>query len=519
MHDRLYDHPEALSDEELVSHAAALGLDTDRFAADLAESEHESRVRENFESGIESGLDSAPTFFIDGERYDGRYTADAITNALVESGDLANVPLTATPRGGGSDALRETIDRSERGAPAAGSAVRDRFSADEISQRVVTTANEEFSRSNRLLFLSGPAAGIVMNFSFLGSAALTALVSDGGGPPSDMATAIGYLLYPLGFVGVVLGSYQLFTENTLTPVTLVMTRIASVPALVRVWGIVLAANVLGAAASAYVLARTGVFEPETAAVAHEFGAHFLELSWGTLFWKGVFAGALVGRMVWLVHAARDTAARVLVIFLLTYTVAAAGLAHSIVGAAEMLYVVFGGDAILLDFLGSFLPRRCSATPLAASCSSRCSTTARPAIGTSPTGTVASSNSSGPSGYCATTSAEESPPCSIPAATRPPTPRTPTDRSAERSVVRSFVARCSLGRPVPFADRNRQDSVRFDTMRYGAGVTPVAHRRTRRRAQHRSHTAGPRAGDGPPGGRGGSSVRPESPGGRFARSPW
>jgi formate/nitrite transporter FocA (FNT family) len=325
MHDRLYDHPEALSDEELVSHAAALGLDTDRFAADLAESEHESRVRENFESGIESGVDSAPTFFIDGERYDGRYTADAITNALVESGDLANVPPTATPRGGGSDALRETIDRSERGAPAAGSAVRDRFSADEISQRVVTTANEEFSRSNRLLFLSGPAAGIVMNFSFLGSAALTALVSDGGGPPSDMATAIGYLLYPLGFVGVVLGSYQLFTENTLTPVTLVMTRIASVPALVRVWGIVLAANVLGAAASAYVLARTGVFEPETAAVAHEFGAHFLELSWGTLFWKGVFAGALVGRMVWLVHAARDTAARVLVIFLLTYTVAAAGL--------------------------------------------------------------------------------------------------------------------------------------------------------------------------------------------------
>lgn len=183
MHDRLYDHPEALSDEELVSHAAALGLDTDRFAADLAESEHESRVRENFESGIESGVDSAPTFFIDGERYDGRYTADAITNALVESGDLANVPPTATPRGGGSDALRETIDRSERGAPAAGSAVRDRFSADEIFQRVVATANEEFSRSNRLLFLSGPAAGIVMNFSFLGSAALTALVSDGGGPP------------------------------------------------------------------------------------------------------------------------------------------------------------------------------------------------------------------------------------------------------------------------------------------------------------------------------------------------
>lgn len=350
MHDRLYEHPEELSDSELVDHAAALDLDTDRFTAALNESRYEERVREDFESGIDSGVDRAPTFFIDGERYDGRYTADALSTALAEAGDLTDVSTTGGSTS--SDALRETIDRSEHGAPAAGSAVRDRFSADEIFQRVVATADEEFSRSNRLLFLSGLAAGIVMSFSFLGSAALTALVS--GQQVSGSATALGYLLYPLGFVGVVLGSYQLFTENTLTPVTLVMTRIASIPALFRVWGIVLVANVLGAAASAYVLANTGVFSPEAAAIAHEFGAHFLELPWGDVFWKGVFAGALVGGMVWLVHAARDTAARVLVIFLLTYMVAAAGLAHSIVGAAEVLYVVFSGDATLVSFLGHFL---------------------------------------------------------------------------------------------------------------------------------------------------------------------
>lgn len=96
----------------------------------------------------------------------------------------------------------------------------------------MATAHDEFTQNNRLLFLSGLAAGFDISLSFVGTASLTALISGGGGS----ALAAGYLLYPLGFVFVVLGSYQLFTENTLTPVTLVMTRIASVPALLRVWG-------------------------------------------------------------------------------------------------------------------------------------------------------------------------------------------------------------------------------------------------------------------------------------------
>src|SRR5699024_3057183 len=233
------------------------------------------------------------------------------------------------------DDLRETIDQSEHGAPAAGSAVRDRFSADEIFQRVVATADEEFDRSNRLLFMSGIAAGLAMSFSFVGSAALSALVPGSGGS----ASAIGYLLYPLGFIFTVLGGYQLFTENTLTPGTLVMTRIASIPALLRVWSGVFVANVLGAGMAAFVLAHTHVFSPAAATIAHELGSHFFELSWTAVFWKGVFAGGIIAGMVWLIHAARDTAARVLLVFVLAYTVAAGGLAHCIVSSVETLYVV------------------------------------------------------------------------------------------------------------------------------------------------------------------------------------
>lgn len=244
--------------------------------------------------------------------------------------------------------MREVLDRSESGAPAAGEALRDLFSTDEIFHRLVIAADEEFSRSTRLLFMSGLAAGLSISLSFLGMTALTALW------PGELARLVGCLLYPLGFLCVVMGRYQLFTENTLTPVTLVLTRIASIPRLLRIWGVVLAANVLGAGLCAYVLATTGVFSPDMADVAYNFGIHFLEMSWADLFWKGVFAGWLVAGMVWLNYAARDMTARFLITFTLIYTVAAAELTHCIVGSSEVLYVVFEGGATFGAFFLDFL---------------------------------------------------------------------------------------------------------------------------------------------------------------------
>ena len=247
-----------------------------------------------------------------------------------------------------SGEIRDALDRSESGAPAAGEALRDLFSTDEIFHRLVVAADEEFSRSNRLLFLSGLAAGLSISLSFLG---MTVLMAHW---PGESSILFGSLLYPLGFLFVVMGRYQLFTENTLTPVTLVLTRIASVPRLLRIWGVVLAANVIGAGICAYVLATTGVFTPDMAEAAYGLGNHFLKMPWGSLFWKGVFAGWLVAGMVWLNYACRTMTARFLITFTLIYTVAAAELAHCIVGSAEVLYVVFKGGASFLTFITDFL---------------------------------------------------------------------------------------------------------------------------------------------------------------------
>jgi formate/nitrite transporter FocA (FNT family) len=226
--------------------------------------------------------------------------------------------------------------------------VGDFFDTNEIFTRIAANADREFGRSTQLLFWSGLAAGLTISLSFLGMAAVEGTVT------SPSVTLISALFYPLGFLFVVLGRYQLFTENTLTPVTLVLTRRASIPRLLRIWGVVFFANLLGTAAAGLYFSQTGILSGEAAAAAAEIGKHVLEMEWWTLFTKGTIAGWLVAGMVWLNHSARTATARVFIVFALMYTVAAADLAHCIVGSAEVLYLVFEGEATVLDWLWRFL---------------------------------------------------------------------------------------------------------------------------------------------------------------------
>jgi formate/nitrite transporter FocA (FNT family) len=249
-----------------------------------------------------------------------------------------------------TDVIQESSSDQPSEAPASGRVVQDIFSTDEIFKRIHATADEEFSRSARLLFLSGLAAGLIMSFSFLGPAALAGAL---GEMPTGSTGLVAKLLYPLGFVFIVLGRYQLFTENTLTPVTLVLTRVASIPMLLRIWGIVLSANLLGNALAALFLAKTGVFNPGGEAAALYLGIHLTEMAWGTVLAKGIIAGWLVAGMVWLNHAARSVTGRMLIVFLLMYTVSATDQAHCIVGSVEVLFLVFKGEATFITYLWDF----------------------------------------------------------------------------------------------------------------------------------------------------------------------
>jgi protein-disulfide isomerase len=85
MHDMLFEHQDALELQHLVGYAELLGLDTAQFARELETGTYTKRVRDNFRSGVRSGVNGTPTFFINGERYDGSWeNAEAFIKALRE---------------------------------------------------------------------------------------------------------------------------------------------------------------------------------------------------------------------------------------------------------------------------------------------------------------------------------------------------------------------------------------------------------------------------------------------------
>jgi protein-disulfide isomerase len=82
MHDLLFENQRRLRDEDLRAYAEQAGLDVERFDQELAEHVHAARVREDFMSGVRSGVNGTPTFFINGVRHDGSYEVEALLAAL-----------------------------------------------------------------------------------------------------------------------------------------------------------------------------------------------------------------------------------------------------------------------------------------------------------------------------------------------------------------------------------------------------------------------------------------------------
>lgn len=246
------------------------------------------------------------------------------------------------------EAARREPDKTASGAPSEGGVIQDRFSTDEIFQRVLATGSEELHSSTRVLLLSGIAAGLAITLSFLAHAVLVA--EFGGGDVGPAA----HLLYPIGFVYIIVGRYQLYTEQTLTPVSLVLTRLASVPLLGKVWALVLAGNVVGAAVGAFVLANAGVLDPAAMEAGTAFAEEALKKGWWSLFYRGVVAGWIVASLVWVNHAVHDSVARVVVIYLAIYLIPTTGLYHIVVSVADAFFYLFEDGAEIVGVFSSFL---------------------------------------------------------------------------------------------------------------------------------------------------------------------
>ena len=203
-----------------------------------------------------------------------------------------------------------------------------------VYEAIRKEAETELSRPNQALFWSGLAAGLSMGFSFLAEALLQS-----GLPDAPWQPLISKLGYAVGFLIVILGRQQLFTENTLTPVLQVLQEktFAVFKNTLRLWGVVLCANFVGTLAFAFALSSASIVDNNVLPAFESIAIHALDGGfWNTLV-RAIFAGWLIALMVWLLPVAET--GRVIVIIIITYLVGIAGFPHIIAGSTEIFYAL------------------------------------------------------------------------------------------------------------------------------------------------------------------------------------
>ena len=209
-----------------------------------------------------------------------------------------------------------------------------RPSAHEIYQQVAKNAKEELRRSTASLAISGLTGGIFMGLSALGVGIAIARLSQSPG-----AFVVSRMFYPLGFIVVILGRSQLFTENTLYPVALVLTDPRQIWNTLRLWATVLPSNMVGALTFAALAGLTHAMPADVVHAIAGLGLAAVHQPSDSIFWSGVVAGWIIATAAWLVSGSHSITGSVMVIWALTFVVGLGNFAHCIATSGEILTAV------------------------------------------------------------------------------------------------------------------------------------------------------------------------------------
>ncbi|KIT15407.1 formate/nitrite transporter family protein [Jannaschia aquimarina] len=210
---------------------------------------------------------------------------------------------------------------------------------------------EELSRPRRSLVYAGIAAGMMISMSVVGEAIFRTYL-----PDVPWRYLIENLGYSLGFLVVILGRMQLFTENTITTVLPVIARPSRYifGMMLRLWGIVLAANVVGAFAIGAFYRFTPALAPELWPAMDELSRHATGFPPLEGFFRAIPAGVLVAALVWMMP--QREGGRFAIILAFTWLIAAGDFTHVVAGSVEWAWLVWGGHLGFFEgFATFFLP--------------------------------------------------------------------------------------------------------------------------------------------------------------------
>ncbi len=226
---------------------------------------------------------------------------------------------------------------------------RTSVSVDVVHEAIRKDGDEELNRSVSALAWSGLAAGLSMGFSFVTQALIHACLPDS--PWRPLLVRLGY---PIGFLIVIIGRQQLFTENTVLAIIPLLARrnMATFFRVLRLWVVVFVANMVGAHIFAWVVANTAMFQPAVQNSMLELAKKAMDVSFGAAVLRGIFAGWLIALVVWML-AAVDSG-KVTIIFIITYLVGLGDFTHIIAGAVEVLFLPMAGATGWIDVAWGYL---------------------------------------------------------------------------------------------------------------------------------------------------------------------
>ncbi|SHE47899.1 Formate/nitrite transporter FocA, FNT family [Litoreibacter ascidiaceicola] len=238
---------------------------------------------------------------------------------------------------------RDKEDRSIESAKSLGAKL--------IFEVIRREGDEELERPIRSLIWSGVAAGIMISLSVLGEAIFRTYL-----PDTPWRPLLENLGYSLGFLVVILGGMQLFTENTITTVLPLMSRpgLRMLGRVARLWTVVLIANVAGAFAIAILYAHTPALPSELMPAMMELSHHATGMPAGQSFFRAIPAGVIVAAIVWMLPNSEGFGFWVILTF--TWLIAAGDFTHVVAGSVEMALLMVTGQLALWPALsGFFIP--------------------------------------------------------------------------------------------------------------------------------------------------------------------
>ena len=228
--------------------------------------------------------------------------------------------------------------------------------ASEIFKASVEVGQARLKRSWLEMSMSGLIAGMNVTFGIIASSYVAGATAPLVG--ANIAKILGALFFPIGFMFLMIGKSELFTENFLVPVTAVIAKKGRIYELLKLWSLTLVGNMAGIFIFALVIAGSLNQIVPSFVVNHIHGVanSYMSRTPFVMVLSAIFAGWLITLMTWLLIASSGTLARIFIIWVVGFMIYLNSFSHIVVASSEILIAINTGSHIsYISWLYSYVP--------------------------------------------------------------------------------------------------------------------------------------------------------------------